>query len=88
MNVVNAMLTGAIALGWLVATLFFLRFWRRTRDRFFLLFALSFGLEAANRVALGLLSEANEDLPAVYLVRLLAYGLILAAIWDKNRGPR
>ena len=77
--------TGAIAMGWLVAGLFFFRFWRRTRDRFFLLFALSFWIEGANRVALGLLSGTSEDSPLVYLFRLIAYALILLAIWQKNR---
>jgi hypothetical protein len=81
------MLIGAIAAGWLVAGLFFFRFWRHTRDRFFLWFALSFWIEAVNRVALGLLVGATEDNPLVYLFRLVAYGLILLAIWQKNR-PR
>jgi hypothetical protein len=27
----------------------------------------------------------EEELPVHYMVRLLAYGLILLAIWDKNR---
>ena len=81
------MLTGAIAVGWLVAGLFFFRFWRHTRDRFFLWFALSFWLEAANRVALGLWSGATEHNPVLYGVRVVAYGLILLAIWQKNR-PR
>ena len=79
--------TGAIAMGWLVAGLFFFRFWRHTRDRFFLWFALSFWIESANRVALGMLAGASEDAPLVYIFRLLAYGLILLAIWQKNR-PR
>jgi hypothetical protein len=30
---------------------------------------------------------ANEDGALFYSIRLLAYGLILLAIWDKNR-PR
>jgi hypothetical protein len=81
------MLTGAIAVGWLVAGLFFFRFWRQTRDRFFLWFALSFWLEAGNRVTLGMMSDSSEDNPAVYGLRVVAYGLILLAIWQKNR-PR
>ena len=81
------MLTGAIAAGWLMAGLFFFRFWRHTRDQFFLYFALSFWLEAANRVALGLLVGAAEDAPEYYGVRLVAYALIIVAIWQKNR-PR
>ena len=48
----EAILVGAIAAMSLVAALFFLRYWKSTRDRFFLFFALSFFIEAANRVAL------------------------------------
>jgi hypothetical protein len=85
---VNQLLMGAIAAGSFFAGLFFFRFWRQTRDRLFLYFAASFWLEAANRVALALLHHADEQEPLFYLVRLVAYGLILAAIWQKNRGRR
>jgi hypothetical protein len=81
------MLMGAIAAGWVVAGLFFFRFWRHTKDRFFLWFALSFWLEAGDRVALGLNVGAQEDGPLLYGLRVVAYGLILLAIWQKNR-PR
>lgn len=84
----SQMLMGAIAAGLIVAGLFFFRFWRQTRDRFFLLFAASFWLEAVNRIALALLEHADEQEPLFYLVRLVAYGLILAAIWQKNRTRR
>ncbi|MEP6790062.1 MAG: DUF5985 family protein [Ramlibacter sp.] len=83
----NQMLTGGIAVASLVAGLFFFRFWRHTRDLFFLFFALSFWIEAANRVALGLLIGAGEDGVLFYSVRLVSYGFILVAIWYKNR-PR
>ncbi len=81
----NEMLSGAIVASSLVAGLFFLRFWRHTRDRFFLYFALSFFLEAINRLALTLVVHAQEDNPLFYTLRVLAYGLIVAAIWQKNR---
>jgi hypothetical protein len=81
----NEILVGAIAMGSLVVSLFFLRFWRSTKDRFFLFFALSFLIEAVNRVLLGLSPLKNEDAPVFYLIRLLAYALILFAIIDKNR---
>ena len=81
----NQMLSGAIAIASLVAALFFLRFWRNTRDRFFLYFALSFALEGLNRIAMGLLVQLTEDNPLFYSVRVVAYGLIVAAIWHKNR---
>lgn len=83
----DEMLTGAIAIGWAIAGLFFFRFWHHTRDKFFLYFAGSFWLESANRVALGVMAGASEGSPLHYLVRLVAYGLIILAIWQKNR-PR
>jgi Family of unknown function (DUF5985) len=82
------LLMGAIAAGSVLAGLFFFRFWHQTRDRFFLYFAGSFWLEALNRIALALVEHANEQEPLFYVFRLLAYGLILAAIWQKNRGRR
>lgn len=81
----NQMMSGAIAVASLLAALFFLRFWRHSRDRFFLYFALSFALEGLNRIALGLLVHISEDNPLFYTVRVVAYGLIVAAILQKNR---
>lgn len=81
----NTLLLGAIAMASLVAALFFARFWRDTHDRFFLLFAIAFLVEALHRTALGLTHIAQEHEPFFYLVRLLAYGLIIVAIVDKNR---
>lgn len=81
----NEMLAGAIAALSLVAGFVFLRFWRSTHDRFFLFFAASFLIEGLNRIILGITGELNENLPVYYLVRLLAYGLILYAVIDKNR---
>lgn len=84
MDRLNLMLLGAIALGLFVIALFFFRFWRRSHDRFFLLFALSFWIEGCNRVALGLSRHPDEGTAAIYLVRLSAFLLILVAILDKN----
>jgi hypothetical protein len=84
----HLMLMGGIAAGHLMASLFFLRFWRETRDRFFLYFAASFLIEAGNRVALGMVLDVAEDNPLLYMVRVVAYGLILLAILQKNRPPR
>lgn len=78
-------LTGAIALSSFAVGLFFVRFWRTTRDRFFLYFALSFWIEGLNRIRIGLAQPAHEYTANYYLIRLLAYVLILVAIWEKNR---
>jgi hypothetical protein len=75
---------GAIAMASLVISLFFLRFWKTTRDRFFLFFSASFFLEAANRVLTGISVLQNEESPMYYLIRLIAYSLIIIAIIDKN----
>lgn len=82
-----AVFAGAIAMASLTIALFFLRFWKATHDRFFLFFALSFGLEAVSRI-LFLVQPLNVDDPVVYMVRLVAYVLILIAIVDKNRQTR
>lgn len=80
----NTLLAGGIATASLLAGLFFLRFWRSTRDRFFLFFALSFLIEGINRFALYALAGLDDAAPIYYVIRLVAYGLILAAIIDKN----
>jgi len=84
----NEMMIGAIAAASFAAGLFFFRFWWTTRDRFFLLFALSFWIEGVNRVLLYEWAGLDDDAPVYYVIRLLTYGLILAAIIAKNRGPR
>lgn len=90
MSPLEGMTTGAIAVASALAGVFFLRFWRNTRDRFFLYFVAGFWLEALSRVVSGLFFHTREDEPILYGVRLVAYGLILAAIWQKNRprGPQ
>jgi hypothetical protein len=79
---------GAIAMGAAVAALFFYRFWRDTRDRFFVLFTAAFAIMAANWTALATITPAAETRHYFYLFRLLAFSLILIAIIDKNRKPR
>jgi hypothetical protein len=79
------MLIGAIATMCFTASLFFLRFWSRTKDRFFLFFAASFLLEGINRILLGIGDYTNEQEPFIYLIRLTAFLIILFAIFDKNR---
>ena len=81
----NEALLGGIAVASFAVGLFFLRYWTSTGDRFFLCFAAAFWLEAGSRSAMAILRTWNEDSVAQYVVRLMAYLLILFAIWDKNR---
>ena len=75
---------GVIAMGYLVAAVFFLKFWRECRDRLFLFFAVAFSLLAAHRPLLAMIGDNREDMLGPYLIRLLAYLIILAGIIDKN----
>lgn len=79
----NAFLHGVIVMGHATGGLFFLRFWKRTGDRLFALFALSFWGLGFIRLAMLFLGDPAEDI-FLYWFRLAAYLLILAAIADKN----
>jgi membrane-associated PAP2 superfamily phosphatase len=81
----ESFLSGAISMGFLVSALFFIRFWKTTRDRLFLFFSMAFGLLLAERVVRATLDLRSEWIPAVYMFRLIAFGLILFAIFNKNR---
>jgi hypothetical protein len=78
-------LFGAISMVCLTIALFFFRFWRQTRDRFFLGFGAAFLLLMVERFIMVTIGATHEFAPFVYVVRLLAFLLIIAAIVDKNR---
>jgi hypothetical protein len=84
----NDLIAGAVCMGSLLIALFFLRFWRDSRDRFFLYFSASFFIEGLHRLYSALHDAGGEDSPLHYLIRLLAYGLILWAILEKNLPQR
>jgi hypothetical protein len=89
----NDFLSGVLVTGYAVIGLFFLRFWKQSRDRLVLFFALAFCMLAVQRLALTVSlpfalfqnEEGAEGHLAFYLMRLAAYVLILLAILDKNR---
>lgn len=85
MEVIHGFLLGIIATASLAAGGFFLKFWRQTRDVFFLAFGAAFIIEGLNRASFLLLERPYEGNPSIYVVRLLAFLLILAAIINKNR---
>ena len=71
---------GLLAMGFLSIALFFLRFWRRTRDRLFASFALAFLLMAFNQAIPVLFSVPSEEQAGIYLFRLAAFAVICAAV--------
>jgi len=81
-------LSGAVSLGFLVCALFFLRFWRRTREGLFLSFALAFLLLGVGQAVIALGNIPTEERGSLYLIRLLAFLLILAGIYRTNRSRR
>ena len=81
-------LSGAVALGFLVCAVFFLRFWRRTQDGLFLSFALAFVLLGTSQTVLALGNIPTEDRGSIYLIRLAAFLVILIGIYRTNRRQR
>ena len=81
-------LLGATAMACLAVAVFFMRYWKSSGDRLFLLFAVAFLALGANRVAVAMVHLSAENVPYLYVLRLLAFALIAFAIVDKNRaGP-
>jgi hypothetical protein len=81
-------LAGAVTMAYAIGALFFLRFWRRTSDGLFLAFALAFALFGLNQFLAHVLGVHNELLSSVYVLRVLGFALILAAIAGKNLSAR
>lgn len=83
----NEFLYGAVVTLCVIAALYFWRFRVQTRDRFFGLFAAAFALIGVNYVLLASADRVAEYRPYLYLIRLAAFLLIIAAIVEKNRKP-
>ncbi len=66
----------------------FTRFWRQTTDRLFGMFAVAFALFGLNLLLLAAINPAHEARHLIYLLRLAAFLVIIAAIADKNRDRR
>jgi hypothetical protein len=81
----NQYLAGALTMSYFLAGLFFLKFWSGTRDRLFAHFAAAFWLQALQSVGFQILGEKHEHAVYLYVLRLLAFVIIIAAIVDKNR---
>ena len=85
---VDHFLGGAVSMGFAVAALFFLKFWRRTREGLFLAFSASFLLLGVTQALLSLTDIPLEERSRLYLLRLAAFLLILGALWWQNRGGK
>ena len=79
-------LLGFVAASSLVVMLFFLRFWRDTRDPLFLAFSVFFGLQGVSDAYLLRLPHPNQGNFWLFLLRLLSIIAVIAAILRKNMG--
>ena len=84
----NLVLHGALSLSAWVAGLFFLRFWTLSRDRLFLYFCVAFWLLGLNWLGLAVIHWVPETRHQVFVVRLLAFVLIIIGVVEKNRRSR
>jgi hypothetical protein len=84
----NDFISGVLAMGYVVAGIFFLRFWRDSRDRLFAMFGAAFFILAIQRFGLDFFTNKPESATPWYFVRLLAFVIIIVAIVDKNRSRK
>jgi len=79
------LLSGVLIAEYATIALFFLRFWSKSRDRLFAMFAAAFFVLAVQRSAIALTQEILEQQAPLYLLRLAAFIVIIVAIVDRNR---
>ncbi len=83
-----AFMGGLSVAGYAIAGVFFLSFWRKTRDSLFMVFALAFGLMTLNQAVPVILGIPREEQGGIYLLRAAAFILIIVAILAKNLSKR
>jgi hypothetical protein len=84
----NDFLWGAISVTCFAIAMHFLRFWSESRDRLFAFFGLAFVTLGVNWLLLEIFQPPTETRHLFYLLRLLAFVLIIAGILDKNLAGR
>lgn len=84
----SAFVWGACAMASAVIALYFWKFYRRAGDRLLMLFSLAFATLSLHWIGLGVVQPPEETRHYFYVVRLVAFLLIVVAIVDKNRAER
>lgn len=80
----NAFVSGAFAMASLAVAMFYARYWRRARERLFIVLALAFVMLAVERLVLGFVPAQMEGRHLIFLLRLAAYATIIVGVIDKN----
>jgi hypothetical protein len=85
-------LSGITFITFAASGIFFLKFYRTSRDPFYLYFCLACWLLSIERVAILIFivpaNAGGENVLWVYLIRLIAFSMIMIAIINKNRNRR
>jgi hypothetical protein len=77
-------LYGAFAAGYVICGLLFVRMWRTVRAPLIILIALAFGLLSLAYFLLGVTHTDESDDTWIYMIRLVAFALILVGIAFTN----
>ena len=85
MEPVLQFLYGGLTVMCILIGVFFLRYWRLQRDRFFLGFGVAFWAFAGSWGIHLVLATSLETGPGGYVLRLLGFVCIIISIIDKNR---
>ena len=86
MTATAVFLAGMTTMGFIVASIFFMSFWRRTHDKLFATFGIAFFLLAINQAAIALSGSPRDEQLFAYALRIAAFGLLISAIIGKNIG--
>ncbi len=78
----NDFMHGALTMASFAVGMFFLRYWRTTKDRLFLMFGVAFWLLGLNWA---LVSMGAALAPNAHVFRFLAFVVIAYTVLDKNR---
>jgi len=76
---------GATTFGSWVIALFFLKYWKRTRDRLFVFFSAAFWILSLNWIGLAITTPDHESRHWIFIARVVAFSFIILGILDKNR---
>ena len=78
-------IAGALVMASFAIGLRFVKYWRLSKDRFFIWFAAAFWAFGLGWLIRAVDPGVSEHAHWVYLPRLLGYVIIIVAILDKNR---
>jgi hypothetical protein len=81
----NRFLLGMLVAVSMALALLFLKFWRRSGDRLFAFFSAAFATLAVDWLAHALWNPRHEHQHYLFIIRLVAFLLIIAGIVSKSR---